>query len=105
MENEKKPKEHVLFTLLMSIAEYCEKETKILDGEAIILQAHEAQMETDPRTFHEYIDMLDAHNKIVNMRANLKAKTDLLDGLFNHIKTKQIELGIYKQTKNKLTWD
>jgi hypothetical protein len=45
--------------------------------------------------------MLDAHNKIVNMRANLKAKTDLLDGLFNHIKTKQIELGIYKETKNK----
>ena len=98
---EKDRKEHVLFTLLMSIAEYCEKETKILDGEAIILQAHEAQMETDPRTFHEYIDSLEAHNKIVNMRATLKAKTDLLDGLFNHIKAKQIELGIYKETKNK----
>lgn len=94
-------KEHVLFTLLMSIAEYCERETKILNGEAIILQAHEAQMETDPITFNEFIDTLAAHNNIVNMRANLKAKTDLLDGLYDHIKTKQIELGIYKQTKNK----
>jgi ATP-dependent DNA ligase len=96
MENEKKPKEHVLFTLLMSIAEYCEKETKILDGEAIILKAHEAQMETDPITFAEVLDSLEARSNIVKMRATLTAKTDLLDGLFNHIKTKQIELGIYK---------